>query len=67
MLVLSRKLGESIVINDYTRVTVVSIDRGKIRLGIEAPPHVEIMREELLQRRREFAEPEFSVVELTTG
>ena len=62
MLVLSRKLGESIVINENIRVTVVSIDRGKIRLGIEAPPQVEIMRDELLKRRQEFAEPNLEVV-----
>jgi len=48
MLVLSRKLGESIVINNNIRVTVVDIDRGKIRLGIEAPRDVLIFRKELL-------------------
>ena len=37
MLVLSRKLGEKIYIGDNICITVVDIDRGKIRLGIEAP------------------------------
>ena len=37
MLVLSRKLGEKIFIGDNICITVVDIDRGKIRLGIEAP------------------------------
>ena len=37
MLVLSRKLGEKIYINENICITVVDIDRGKIRLGIEAP------------------------------
>jgi carbon storage regulator len=48
MLVLSRKLGEKIVIDDRITVTVVNIDRGKIRLGIEAPLDVVIVRQELL-------------------
>ena len=48
MLVLSRKLGEKIYIGDNVCITVVDIDRGKIRLGIEAPRDVPIYREELL-------------------
>ena len=48
MLVLSRKLGEKIFIGDNICITVVDIDRGKIRLGIEAPRDVKIFREELL-------------------
>jgi carbon storage regulator len=48
MLVLSRTLGESIVIGEDIRVTVVEIDRGKVRIGIEAPREVPIYREELL-------------------
>jgi carbon storage regulator len=48
MLVLSRKLGEKIFINDNICITVVDIDRGKIRLGIEAPRDVPIFRQELL-------------------
>ena len=48
MLVLSRKLGEKIFIGDNICITVVDIDRGKIRLGIEAPRTVPIFRQELL-------------------
>ncbi len=48
MLVLSRKLGEKIIIGDNITITVVDIDRGKIRLGIEAPRDVPIFRQELL-------------------
>ncbi len=47
MLVLSRKLGEKIVINGDIVVTVVKIDRNQIRLGIEAPKDVAIFREEI--------------------
>ena len=47
MLVLSRKLSQSIIIGDNIRVTVVKIDRNHIRLGIEAPSNVSIYREEI--------------------
>lgn len=48
MLVLSRKLGEKIFIGENICITVVDIDRGKIKLGIEAPRDVPIYRQELL-------------------
>jgi carbon storage regulator len=51
MLVLSRKLGEKIYISENICITVVDIDRGKIRLGIEAPREVPIFRQELLQNQ----------------
>lgn len=47
MLVLSRKLGEVIFIGDSIKITVVDIERGKIRLGIEAPRDVRIDRQEI--------------------
>lgn len=48
MLVLSRKLGERIYIGDDICITVVAIDRGKVRLGIEAPRSIPVHRQELL-------------------
>ncbi len=47
MLVLSRKLDETIVIDGDIRVTVVGIRGNQIRLGIKAPEQVGIYREEL--------------------
>jgi carbon storage regulator len=47
MLVLSRKLNEKIVIDGGIVVTVVKIDRNQIRLGIEAPSQVRVLREEI--------------------
>ena len=55
MLVLSRKLGEKIYINDNICITIVDIDRGKIRLGIEAPRDVPIFRQELLAGKKDVA------------
>lgn len=50
MLVLSRKLNESIIINGNIRVTVVGLRGNQIRLGIEAPESVAIFRKELFDR-----------------
>jgi carbon storage regulator len=49
MLVLSRKVGESILITGSIRVTVVQSANQRIRLGIEAPPEVIVLREELTE------------------
>jgi carbon storage regulator len=49
MLVLARKPGERIVINETITVTVLEVRRGQIRLGIEAPPEVSVRREEVRQ------------------
>ena len=47
MLMLTRKPGESIVIGNNVRITIVSVSASSIRLGFEAPPDVSIYREEL--------------------
>ena len=57
MLVLSRKLGEKICIGENICITVVDIDRGKLRLGIEAPRDVPVFRQELLPLKGQPATP----------
>lgn len=47
MLVITRRVNESIRIGDNIEVKVVAIERGKVRLGVLAPPDVPIYREEL--------------------
>ena len=47
MLQLSRKAGETIVIGDDIRVTVMQVAGGAVRVGIEAPRSVPVYREEL--------------------
>jgi carbon storage regulator len=49
MLVLSRKLGESVIIDENTIVTVVDIRGDKVRLGFSAPKEVPIQREEVFR------------------
>ena len=54
MLVLTRRVGESIVIDDHITVQVISVKGDKIRLGIAAPPEVVIDRQEIHDRRHQF-------------
>ena len=56
MLVLTRRAGETIVIEGGIRVTVVSVQGDRVRLGITAPDSVRVDREEIHQRRAGAAE-----------
>lgn len=47
MLILSRKINESILLGEDIRVKIISIDKGIVKLGIDAPNSVSILREEL--------------------
>jgi carbon storage regulator len=50
MLLLSRKSGQSIVINDDIVITVVAIDRNRVQIGIRAPGYVPVFRQEIVER-----------------
>ena len=50
MLVLSRKVGERIWIGDEIAITVVRLTSGGVRIGIEAPKELAVVREELKQK-----------------
>ncbi|QVY61212.1 carbon storage regulator CsrA [Cytobacillus gottheilii] len=57
MLVLTRKLNESIIINDTIELTILAIDGDQIKLGINAPREVDIYRKEIyLQIQKENSE-----------
>ena len=53
MLVLTRKLGESVTIGDNIKISVIDIKGRQVRLGIEAPPNMTIHREEIYARIHE--------------
>lgn len=50
MLILTRRVGESLIINDNTKMTVLKVTGNQIRIGVEAPDDVDIWREEVYQR-----------------
>lgn len=47
MLVLSRRIGESIIIQDNIEITVIAVEGENVRIGIKAPRQVEIFRKEI--------------------
>jgi carbon storage regulator len=49
VLVLSRKVGERILIGDKVAITVVKIGHGGVRIGVDAPPELAVVREELAE------------------
>ena len=50
MLILSRKCGQSIIINDDIVVTIIAVDRNRVQVGIKAPNYVPIYRQEIVER-----------------
>ena len=54
MLVLSRRLGETIRIGQSVTVTVTGIQGNRVKLGFQAPDGIEILRAELIQEWKEF-------------
>ena len=56
VLVLSRKAGEQIVIDDRISVTITAIKGDRVKIGITAPPDVQVDRAEVHNKRQEWAE-----------
>lgn len=50
MLVLTRRIGESLMIGDDIEVTLISLNNGGIRVGVNAPKDIPVHREEIYQR-----------------
>lgn len=50
MLILTRRLGETLMIGDDVRVTVLDVNGSQVRLGIKAPGSVEVHREEIYNK-----------------
>ena len=50
MLILTRKKNESIIINDNIEISIIGIEEGKVKIGINAPKDVKILRSEVLEK-----------------
>jgi len=53
MLVLKRKEGQSIIIGGEIVVKIIEVEGRSVKIGIEAPKHINIVREELLEKAKE--------------
>ena len=67
MLVLTRKIGESLRINEDVKVTIIEVKGKNIRVGIEAPKETKIYREELFWKIRKENEAAASSAALDLG
>lgn len=61
MLVLTRKIGEQLIIGDNIKVTVVSLGPGRVKIGIEAPSSVTIDRQEIHDRKVSEVETDMTI------
>lgn len=50
MLILTRRIGETIVVDDDIQITVLAVKGNQVRLGIKAPDHIAVHREEIYER-----------------
>ena len=66
MLVLRRKVGESIVLAGVINVSVLAVEGERVKIGISAPPDVTIVREELLHTANETSEPRTTPIQQST-
>jgi carbon storage regulator len=62
MLVLSRRLGETLIIGDDVKITVLGISGNQVRLGIAAPKEVSVHREEVYRRIQDEQQNEEHVI-----
>ena len=60
MLILTRRVGEAVMIGNEVTVTVLGVKGNQIRIGINAPKHVAVHREEIFDRIQREQDPEFT-------
>lgn len=67
MLVLTRRPGEAIIIANNIKITVVTVGPGRVKLGIEAPDHIRVDRQEIHEKIEQSADVLATVGDATGG
>ena len=67
MLILMRRAGETICIGDDVTIKVVSLDRNRVRLGVQAPRAVRVDREEVAEKKRQGIDPPLKRISSSSG
>lgn len=62
MLILTRKVGESLLIGDDISITVLSVRGNQVKIGINAPKDVSVHREEIYQRIKEISDDDITTL-----
>ncbi|MBO0699904.1 MAG: carbon storage regulator [Zavarzinella sp.] len=62
MLVLSRKVGDEIVIDGRIRITIAGLKGDRVKIGVTAPPEVTVDRAEVHEKRHQWAEADSEAV-----
>jgi carbon storage regulator len=58
MLILTRRVGETVMIGDEVTITVLGVKGNQVRVGINAPKHVAVHREEIYERIKREQQPD---------
>ena len=68
MLILNRKIGESIILDDHIEITILEIQDGRVKIGVEAPKNISILRkevyDEVIEENRKSLEVDIDILDL---
>ena len=68
MLILNRKIGESIILDDNIEIKILELQDGRVKIGVEAPKYVSILRkevyDEVIEENRKSLEVDMDILEL---
>ncbi len=71
MLILNRKVGESIILGDNVEVKILEIQDGRVKIGVEAPKDISILRkevyDEVIEENRKSLEADIDILKIFNG